>query len=119
MAVADEPRVYEIGVRGCAGVAEALALQEPIARMLCPEPEHEGPCPVPWEFSLGDDTEDGETSAVLLLGVYAPRAAAAEVADRVRQIAGAARPVSFSEGDPGRFEALVEQYRVERRLAED
>jgi hypothetical protein len=114
MAVADGSRVYEIAVHGCAGVDEALALQEPIARLLCPEPDHDGPCPVPWELTLDDDHEGGAASAVLLLGVHATRAGAAGVAARVRALAGDARPVSLSEGDPGRFEALVEQHRVER-----
>ncbi|MEO3751981.1 hypothetical protein [Streptomyces sp. B6B3] len=110
--------MYEIAVRGCAGVDEALALQEPIARLLCPEPDHDGPCPVPWEFTLGDaedpDADDGKASAVLLLGVHASRAGAAEVAARVRELAGDARQVSLAEGAPGRYEALLEQHRVER-----
>ncbi|MGH3309119.1 MAG: hypothetical protein ACRDP3_00770 [Streptomyces sp.] len=108
MAVGDEPRVHEIRVSGCADVAELLALQEPIARALCPEPEHSGPCDVPWEFSYGDDEPP-----VLLLGIYTSGARAAEVTDRVRTVIGEARSAVLGEGNPERFKVLVEQYRIE------
>lgn len=95
-----EPRVYEVRVHGCATVEEAIALQEPIARLLCPEEHHTGPCEVPWGFSLEDAEDDAER--------------AAEVVERVRALVGEARPVTWGAGDdPERFEELVEQHRVE------
>lgn len=116
-----EPRVYEVRVHGCATVEEAVALQEPIARLLCPDEHHAGPCEVPWGFLLespegADDGEDGEDGAtVVVLGVCTTTAGrAAEVAARVRALVGEARSVTWGEGDdPERFEELVEQYRIE------
>ncbi|MEU8350443.1 MULTISPECIES: hypothetical protein [Streptomyces] len=100
--------MYEIRVQGCAGTDEALALQEPIARTLCPEPEHAGPCAVPWDITLGDTDEP-----VLVVGVYTTRERAAEAAGQVREVVGGTLSVVLGEGDPGRFETLVEQYRIE------
>lgn len=67
-----QPRIHEIHIRGCGDTAEALALQEPIARLLCPVERHSGPCAVPWGFSVDED-------AALVLGVYTTRAKAEEV----------------------------------------
>ena len=115
MPAGEEPRVYEIRVHGCATVREAIALQEPIARLLCPDEHHAGPCEVPWGFTLdGEDGADGVDGAtVLVLGVCTTGRRAAGVADRVRAAVGEAHPVVWGEGDPGRFEELVEQYRIE------
>lgn len=114
MPVGEEPRVYEIRVYGCADTEEALALQEPIARLLCPDEWHDGPCDVPWEFTLADDERaDGDGAKVLVLGVHTSGTRAAEVADRLRAAVGETRPVELGEGDAERFETLVEQYRIE------
>ena len=93
---------YELTIRG---TGEALDLQEPVKRVLCPVEEHDGPCEVPWGFSMseGDD---------LVLGIYASQEKAAEVADRVRHVVGA-REVVLSQGTPGRFDELEEQWRIE------
>jgi hypothetical protein len=106
-------RVYEVRVRGQAGTEEALALQGPIARLLCPDERHDGPCEVPWGFTLSDDGQSQGEAVVLVLGVYATAGRAEEVAARVREVAGEERSVSLSEGDPELFEELVEQYRIE------
>ncbi|ADI04144.1 putative sugar translocase [Streptomyces bingchenggensis BCW-1] len=112
--VGEEPRVYEIRVYGCADSGEAIALQDPIARLLCPEEWHDGPCDVPWGFTLdGDRRADGDEATVLVLGVHTSGARAAEVADQVRAAIGERGPVELGEGDPDRFETLVEQYRIE------
>ncbi|MGK5533762.1 hypothetical protein [Streptomyces sp. URMC 129] len=100
MTVEEEPGLYEIRIGGCASAEEALARQESVARALCPDAEHPGPCEVPWGFTLGDDD-------ALVLGVYATATRAAEVAGRVGG-------VLVGEGDSERFAAVVEQYRVER-----
>ncbi|MDT0342875.1 GNAT family N-acetyltransferase [Streptomyces litchfieldiae] len=103
------PRVYEIRVTGCTDLDEALALQDPIARELCPEEEHPGPCDVPWSFGLGGDDD----TTVLVLGVCTTGARVVEVADRVRALLGPGRRVEVAEGDPDAFPELVEQYRAE------
>lgn len=114
MPVGEEPRVYEIRVYGCADSGEAVALQGPIARLLCPEEWHDGPCDVPWGFTLDSDRRaDGDEATVLVLGVYTSGARAAEVADQVRAAIGERGPVELGEGDPEQFETLVEQYRIE------
>jgi hypothetical protein len=95
----------EIRIHGCADTEEALALQEPIARLLCPDPGHAPPCEIPWSFTV-----DGEC---LVLGVIASAERAAEVADRVRALVGDTRPVAVRAGDAERFEDLVEQHRIE------
>lgn len=112
--VEEEPRVYEIRVHCYGAPEEALALQEPIARLLCPDAGHDGPCEVPWEFTLaGAERAGGDAATVLVLGVHTSGARAAEVADRVRAAIGETRPVELREGDAERFVALVEQYRIE------
>ncbi|GAA2386243.1 hypothetical protein GCM10010420_06190 [Streptomyces glaucosporus] len=110
-----EPRVFEVRVRGCATVEEALALQEPIARLLCPDEHHAGPCEVPWGFTLDDAEGPDDGATVLVLGVCVTSGGrAAEVAGRVRELAGGERTVTWEESrDPERFGELAEQYRIE------
>ena len=96
---------YEVSIRGFGGVDEALRMQDVVARVLCPVAEHDGPCEVPWGFSV---TEDGD----LLLGIYATRDKAGEVVERVRRVVGG-REVVLADGSADRFEELAEQYRIE------
>jgi hypothetical protein len=114
----DEPGVYEIRIHGCLSVQEALALQEPVKRLLCPDPDHRPPCDVPWSFTLGDDeqADDGIEATVLVLGVYASGRRAAQVADQVRGVVGETRRVRVSAAAAGQFEELAEQYRIERAV---
>lgn len=45
---------------------QAEEIQERIARLLCPDPEHPPPCPVPWSLSLldlSDESESGDEGA--------------------------------------------------------
>jgi hypothetical protein len=109
--VEDEPRVYEVQIHGCSSIEDALALQAPIARVLCPDEWHEPPCDVPWTFTFGDD--EGQNAVVLILGIYASSGQATEVAGQVRAVAGETRSVVLAAGDPERFEGLVKQYRIE------
>ncbi|MEV7441344.1 hypothetical protein ACFYYS_25585 [Streptomyces sp. NPDC002120] len=61
----ESPRVHEIRLGLYATPAQAEEIKERITRLLCPEPEHAPPCPVPWSVSLldrsaeTDDTGDG------------------------------------------------------------
>jgi hypothetical protein len=95
---------YEIEIQGFTGKAEAFAMQDPVARLLCPEPEHDAPCEVPWGFSLTEDND-------LVLGMYATADKAAEATDAVRRLTG--REAVLTESAPGRFDELAEQYRIE------
>jgi hypothetical protein len=107
--------VYEIRVHGCRSGQEAIALQDPIERLLCPDPDHAPPCEIPWSFTLaGEGTDDDSTA--LLLGVYTSQGQAMQVADRVRTLVGETRSIAVSEGDAEEWEELVEQYRVEKGL---
>ncbi|MGA4838323.1 hypothetical protein [Streptomyces sp. G45] len=104
-------QLYEIHIHGCADMDAALALQEPLARLLCPVEDHEGPCEVPWGFTLG---EDGS----LVLGIYASAAKAAEVTDRVRAFVGSAHPATLQDATSDAFDELMGQYEVERGSGE-
>ena len=46
--VADDRQVWRIAALIEATEADALAAQQAIARALCPDPNHDGYCPVPW-----------------------------------------------------------------------
>ena len=53
---------YRVSALIHATEAEADALQEQLQRLLCPEPDHAPPCPIPWETMVelvddGDDTK--------------------------------------------------------------
>lgn len=107
--------MYEIRIHGCPNIEETLALQDPITRLLCPDPDHTPPCDVPWSFALAaDETDDDSTT--LVLGVYTTKGQATQAANRVRTLALGARLIAVSEGDAGEWEELVEQHRLERGL---
>ncbi|MFI6808632.1 hypothetical protein ACIBO6_27065 [Streptomyces luteogriseus] len=106
--------MYEIRLHGCPSSEDAIALQTPIERLLCPDPDHAPPCEIPWSFTLAGGDDDASTT--LVLGVYTSSDRAARVADRVRMLVGETRTVVVSEGDAGEWEELVEQYRFEEGL---
>lgn len=111
--MADGPRVFEVLVPGYDSIDEVLALQEPVARLLCPDPSHAGPCEVPW--SLGARTEEEEdypvgTGHTVVAGLHATRDRAEEIAARIG--AELDRTACLVEADPGNHEELVEQYRA-------
>ncbi|MEW2615864.1 hypothetical protein AB0937_38045 [Streptomyces sp. NPDC047880] len=113
--VEDEPTVYEIRIHGFPTSQEALALQLPIERLLCPDPDHAPPCEIPWSFTLASENDDASTA--LVLGVYTSRGQAAQIADRVRTLVGETRTAAVSEGEAGEWEELVAQYRYEKGLS--
>lgn len=49
--------MFEIRLGVYATEAEATRVVEAITALLCPDPEHPGPCPVPWSVGIapGDD----------------------------------------------------------------
>ncbi|MBJ3811747.1 hypothetical protein [Streptomyces flavofungini] len=107
-------QIYEIRIHGFAGTDAALALQEPLARLLCPVEDHDGPCEVPWGFTLGDARAADAPGSVLVLGVFASAEKAAEVRDRVRAFVGGAHPTVLGEAATDTFDELAEQYRLEQ-----
>ncbi|MFI8889541.1 hypothetical protein [Streptomyces paradoxus] len=107
--------MYEIRIAGYPSTEAALALQDPIKHLLCPDPDHAPPCEVPWSFTVADDGPD-DASTALVLGVYTSGGQATQMAARVRALAGETRSVAVREGDAGEWEELVEQYRFERGL---
>lgn len=48
----EEPSVWEIRLGVHATEAQAEEIKERIARMLCPDPDHAPPCPIPWSAQL-------------------------------------------------------------------
>ncbi|MFL1376288.1 MULTISPECIES: hypothetical protein [unclassified Nocardiopsis] len=114
---AEPPRTFEILLPGFATDTEAMEQADTVARLLCPEPGHEGPCPIPW--SLGSRLEEEEpdpvgTGHTVVAGVYATAAAAREAADRIGAALG--RPARLVEVPLDEYPYLEEQYRVERGL---
>lgn len=91
-------RVYEITVDG------GDELKETVARLLCPDPDHAPPCPVPWSF-------DSVGRPLIVSVCVADEAVATELAERVR--ATIQRGTALSEADPADHDVLVEQYRAE------
>ncbi|WP_427885460.1 hypothetical protein ACQHIV_24485 [Kribbella sp. GL6] len=97
---------YAVTIRGFVSDDHAAAMKEPVARLLCPVEDHAGPCEVPWSFTLAGEDHD------LILGIYATLDQAADVTDRIRQIAGE-HEVHLIECAPERLEDLVDQYQIE------
>ncbi|HZX02087.1 hypothetical protein [Kribbella sp.] len=95
---------YELRIGGFATTEDALAHQDPIARLLCPDPDHNTPCEVPWAFSMTDNHD-------LLLGIYTTPPKATEITNAVRHLVG--HQITLTESLSGNFEELAEQYRIE------
>lgn len=53
----DEKQLWEIRLGVIASEAEAHAVIDQIERLLCPDPDHAPPCPIPWSVSIsaGED----------------------------------------------------------------
>ncbi|SHF58225.1 hypothetical protein [Streptoalloteichus hindustanus] len=47
-----EKAVWEVRLGLYATEEEATRIVERITALLCPDPEHESPCPVPWSVAL-------------------------------------------------------------------
>ncbi len=113
--MADGPRVFEVLVPGYDSLDEVLALQEPVALLLCPDPPHAGPCEVPWSLGLRAEEEEDDpvgTGHTLVAGLYSTRERAGEIAARIGAELG--RTARLVEADPGGHEELVEQDRAGR-----
>ncbi|RAJ58881.1 hypothetical protein K378_05115 [Streptomyces sp. Amel2xB2] len=63
--MSDEAGLWELRLGIHATPDQAEEIRERIAALLCPDPDHAPPCPVPWSLSLvalsgGDEDEDGD-----------------------------------------------------------
>ncbi|MFI8433532.1 hypothetical protein ACIGJO_07250 [Streptomyces sp. NPDC079020] len=58
--MSEAPRVYEVRLGVYATEQQAEDLKERISAMLCPDPDHAPPCPIPWSVALlrGEGLED-------------------------------------------------------------
>jgi hypothetical protein len=94
-------QVFEITIDG------GDELKESVSRLLCPDPDHVPPCPVPWSFdSVGQP---------LVVSVCVDAAAdATGLAERIRAESGC--PVSVAAARESAHPTLVEQYWTERGL---
>ncbi|MEU9848119.1 hypothetical protein [Streptomyces sp. NPDC047985] len=48
----ENPSVWEVRLGIYATPQQAEEIKERIARLLCPDPDHAPPCPIPWSVSL-------------------------------------------------------------------
>lgn len=53
----DERGVWELRLGIYATERQAEEIRESISRLLCPDPDHAPPCPVPWSLSLLGDAD--------------------------------------------------------------
>lgn len=56
-----ERKIFEIRVGIYASDEQARDLLDQIRLMLCPDPEHQSPCPVPWAIGILSEAEHPET----------------------------------------------------------
>ncbi|NJC71992.1 hypothetical protein HC031_20055 [Planosporangium thailandense] len=61
----EEPSIWEIRLGIYATPQQAEEVKERISRMLCPDPDHAPPCPVPWSILMlhQSDLDDPDSYA--------------------------------------------------------
>lgn len=61
-----EPGVWELRLGMYATEQQAEEVKEKIKLLLCPDPEHASPCPIPWSVALlsGPDLDDRHSDLV-------------------------------------------------------
>jgi hypothetical protein len=52
----NEKAVWELRLGFFGTHEQAKDIRERIARVLCPDPDHAPPCPIPWSVSLVDES---------------------------------------------------------------
>ncbi|WP_116202716.1 hypothetical protein [Amycolatopsis circi] len=52
-----ERKTFEIRLGIYASEAQAQGLVDQIRLMLCPDPDHHSPCPIPWAIGILSETE--------------------------------------------------------------
>ncbi|WP_324786473.1 hypothetical protein [Streptomyces sp. H51] len=63
----EEPRLWEVKIGLIATAAQHEELMDRIVEVLCPDPDHEGPCPIPWGMHsvTGDSLSPRRRKALL------------------------------------------------------
>lgn len=66
--MSDGASVWEVRLGIHATEKQAEEVKEAITRLLCPDPDHAPPCPIPWSVMLlhATDLPDGEAYAELV-----------------------------------------------------
>jgi hypothetical protein len=66
--MSEESGLWELRLGIFATCQQAEELKERIIRMLCPDPDHAPPCPIPWSVALldGESLEEPAVYADLL-----------------------------------------------------
>ncbi|GLK12817.1 hypothetical protein [Streptosporangium carneum] len=77
--MSEEPSVWEIRLGVYATQQEAEEVKERVTRLLCPDPDHAPPCPIPWSVSMlhHSDADDH--------GAYAELVEQARIENRTRR----------------------------------
>ncbi|MER8085403.1 hypothetical protein ABTZ57_09720 [Streptomyces sp. NPDC094048] len=50
--MSENPSIWEVRLGVYATQQQAEEVEERIARLLCPDPDHAPPCPIPWSASV-------------------------------------------------------------------
>lgn len=65
--VTEEPRLWQVKIALVATPAQHEELMDRLVDVLCPDPEHEDPCPVPWGMhSVNGDSLSAKKRKALL-----------------------------------------------------
>jgi len=68
MPAASQCDPYRITVTILGTQTDAERLATVIEQHLCPDPDHDGPCPVPWAIDVAYDPDDDEARTELSAG---------------------------------------------------
>ena len=55
---------YRVSALVYATEAQAEVLEQQVQRLLCPDPDHQPPCPIPWETFVEPVTEGQDTESL-------------------------------------------------------
>ncbi|MEU9239244.1 hypothetical protein [Streptomyces sp. NPDC048385] len=63
----EQPRLWQVKIALIATPAQHEELMDRLSEVLCPDPDHEGPCPVPWGMHSvnGDSLSRRQREALL------------------------------------------------------
>ncbi|WP_182875608.1 hypothetical protein [Microbispora sp. H10670] len=61
--MSEEPTIWEIRLGVYATAQQAEEIKEHVTKLLCPDPDHAPPCPIPWSVSLLRHSDLGEPGA--------------------------------------------------------
>ncbi|MGW3957436.1 hypothetical protein ACWEKM_42650 [Streptomyces sp. NPDC004752] len=63
----EQPRLWQVKIGLIATAAQHEELMDRLAEVLCPDPNHDGPCPIPWGMHSinGDSLSRRQRKALL------------------------------------------------------